>query len=591
MKQVKHKSDKSELKACENVQQYFLSSSLHGLKYIGEATLSVFERTFFGLSFLMVVVLATYFISNIYQKWKDTPVIISLDPVSTDIKDIPFPAVTICNMNQVKRSFALARQTERDRTILDSICTQGDELSSNETSDGKWSYVREFLMNASQPCEDMIQFCRFRTEEFECSQGFMGVLTDEGLCCTFNAVHPKLMFKGFDVSEHVDKAIDEEVEYVTWTPEGGYENSDKPPYPTPVPGPGSNMGLTLIMNADIANYYCSSTSSSGFKVLLHSPIETPRIASFGFSVAAGLETKVVITPKISDASELIRNIPIEKRQCMFANEANLSYYNIYSKKNCEMECSSKITEETCNCTLYYMPRDFLKESTICNRKKAPCYEKVLYDIASSRNEQYSCRNCLPACFEINYDREISTSRLGTGDFITSESIPKRDDDYIQSNIAIIHIYFLDNSYGGYTKSELIGFTEFLSNTGGLLGLFMGFSVISMIEIIYFLFLRPFCKRKRDERAKEDKRLHSLRSQGDDIIGNKSATPVGQKCFKEFVERLEQLNEKTALEKLTGKFKIWSRKVLEKLLVAWNILLDVFKHKSFVENQPPYPYYN
>jgi acid-sensing ion channel, other len=95
------------------------------------------------------------------------------------------------------------------------------------------------------------------------------------------------------------------------------------------------MGLTLTLDADVANYYCSSTSSSGFKILLHSPIETPKVANFGFYVSPGLETKVVISPKISEASYLIRNVPILQRQCMFANEVNLSFYYIYSRKNCE----------------------------------------------------------------------------------------------------------------------------------------------------------------------------------------------------------------------------------------------------------------
>lgn len=77
-------------------------------------------------------------------------------------------------------------------------------------------------------------------------------------------------------------------------------------------GAGSHFGLSLLLDADVANYYCSSTSSSGFKVLLHSPIEIPRIAHFGFSLSTGLETKVVITPKISEATELIRRVPIQQ---------------------------------------------------------------------------------------------------------------------------------------------------------------------------------------------------------------------------------------------------------------------------------------
>lgn len=36
----------------------------------------------------------------------------------------------------------------------------------------------------------------------------------------------------------------------------------------------------------------------------------------------------------------------------------------------------------------------------------------------------------------------------------------------------------------------------IANTGGLLGLFMGFSVVSLIEMIYFLSIRPYCAHKR-----------------------------------------------------------------------------------------------
>lgn len=38
------------------------------------------------------------------------------------------------------------------------------------------------------------------------------------------------------------------------------------------------------------------------------------------------------------------------------------------------------------------------------------------------------------------------------------------------------------------------FVLFLANTGGLLGLFMGFSVVSLVEIFYFTAVRPIFKR-------------------------------------------------------------------------------------------------
>lgn len=487
-------------------------------------------------------------------------------------------------MNQVKKSFAQSLRSRRGKVMLESICTQGDTLTSEEENvEGKWSYVREFLLNASQPCEDMIKLCKFGMETIECDTAFRSVLTDEGLCCTFNAVHPKFLFKNFDQQDHVDDVnANIEYMYMTWTPEKGYFKSEKKPYPMPVRGPGSNMGLSLILNADVANYYCSTTSSSGFKVLLHSPIETPKMANFAFFVSPGLETKIVITPKISEASELIRKVPVQQRQCIFADEASLSYYNIYSKKNCEMECSSKTTEETCGCTLFYQPRTFNDGTVICNRKKASCYEKVLYNIAHSERN-YSCDYCLPACFEINYEREISSSKLGTGGFITAETIPSRDVNYIHDNLAIIHIFFNENAYGGFTKSELIGFTEFLSNTGGLLGLFMGFSVISLIEIIYFLSLRPYCARKRFEMQQQKTISFYNNFSGKNLSGNNSKSSL----IDEYIMNNGDLYQESRFFcKMYLNLKV-------KIVRGWNALLKIFqKQKNEEDIQPsPFPFYN
>jgi hypothetical protein len=72
--------------SCENLTQYCLNSSLHGLKYCGTRNLSFFERFFFGISFAFVMILAGYFISNIWQKWQESPVIVSGNPEFTKIQ-------------------------------------------------------------------------------------------------------------------------------------------------------------------------------------------------------------------------------------------------------------------------------------------------------------------------------------------------------------------------------------------------------------------------------------------------------------------------------------------------------------------------
>jgi Amiloride-sensitive sodium channel len=48
------------------------------------------------------------------------------------------------------------------------------------------------------------------------------------------------------------------------------------------------------------------------------------------------------------------------------------------------------------------------------------------------------------------------------------------------------------------RTELYGKTDFLANCGGLLGLFLGASVISFLEIVYFSCIRLCFNRKIDE---------------------------------------------------------------------------------------------
>jgi amiloride-sensitive sodium channel len=54
------------------------------------------------------------------------------------------------------------------------------------------------------------------------------------------------------------------------------------------------------------------------------------------------------------------------------------------------------------------------------------------------------------------------------------------------------IYFKSDSFITSVRNELYGPMDFLANFGGLLGLFTGFSFLSLMEIFYFLTIRLFC---------------------------------------------------------------------------------------------------
>lgn len=60
-------------------------------------------------------------------------------------------------------------------------------------------------------------------------------------------------------------------------------------------------------------------------------------------------------------------------------------------------------------------------------------------------------------------------------------------------ITRVDIFFKKNQFLALHRSELFGQTDFLANIGGLLGLFLGFSFLSLIEIIYFATIRLWYK--------------------------------------------------------------------------------------------------
>lgn len=61
----------------------------------------------------------------------------------------------------------------------------------------------------------------------------------------------------------------------------------------------------------------------------------------------------------------------------------------------------------------------------------------------------------------------------------------------ENSVAKISILFKDDDFMFSKRTQVYSFTAFLANFGGILGLFLGVSVLSFIEIIFFLMFRQF----------------------------------------------------------------------------------------------------
>lgn len=74
---------------------------MHGVKFIGEKNRSIAERVFWIIAFMLSTVLLGWMAFDTWNKWRTSPVIISIARKPLSVWEIPFPAITICPESNV----------------------------------------------------------------------------------------------------------------------------------------------------------------------------------------------------------------------------------------------------------------------------------------------------------------------------------------------------------------------------------------------------------------------------------------------------------------------------------------------------------
>lgn len=134
-----------------------------------------------------------------------------------------------------------------------------------------------------------------------------------------------------------------------WTLEDGYSTNEATTYPRRVLGPGARAGLNIVLKLTEPDldYICRGPVQ-GFKILLHTPGEIPRVSKQYFRVPLRQEVVVSVKPNMITTSEGLADYEPERRQCYFNNERNLTFFKVYTQSNCELECLAEFTlSENC----------------------------------------------------------------------------------------------------------------------------------------------------------------------------------------------------------------------------------------------------
>ncbi|XP_055599041.1 pickpocket protein 28-like [Uranotaenia lowii] len=473
---------------------------------------SFWNRIWWIVTFLISVYGCSRLIQNIYRKWDQTPVIVSFNEKSTPVWQIPFPAVTICPETKAKSKYlnftsmyhTLMNDTEKDALDEDTfnrvravsqVCDAHIfyNIELNQTID---SDCVDWLRNVSVSANEMLMFCKWRNDPIYCDTIFTETLTEEGLCYTFNSLSAEDLLRTEELHDDYPYVTENRSSY-HWTPESGYkEDADIDTYPVRVLGAGARGGLNILLRLyDYDLDYLCRGPVQGFKILLHPSGEYPQVSKQYFRVPLHQEVIISVKPQMITTSEGLRDYAPHRRQCYFHHERHLKYFQVYTQQNCELECITNYTLRSCGCVKFSMPRE--PETAICGASKIQCYNEaedellsqdVKYSVDKSFDFRAKC-DCLPACTSVQYDAEISQADFNWEQLFLAYKSPLLEFPGIQ--LGRLTIYFKEAQFITSKRSELYGITDFLANCGGLLGLFMGVSLLSLAEIIYFCSIRPF----------------------------------------------------------------------------------------------------
>lgn len=140
-------------------------------------------------------------IVNLYTAWQETPFINKEN--STEIWQIPFPAVTICPETKVNSKFLKfingnkKYELSLDNRIKLEALTQ---LCDPDYFDGNKSQIElnqivPTLQGIAPKIENTFKDCEWERNWEYCNQLFSQIMTEEGSCFTFNMLNSSEIFR------------------------------------------------------------------------------------------------------------------------------------------------------------------------------------------------------------------------------------------------------------------------------------------------------------------------------------------------------------------------------------------------------------
>lgn len=381
---------------------------------------------------------------------------ISLSQTSIPAIEIPFPAITICSPQNVRSG--LANVTDYYETFLGNtvkqlsvkeqnfmaakaqVCTLAIHAGVDKgTQNRSERNVVKLLTLGSIDVNETFKRCARNYEKFECSKMMNKILTDTGICYSFNMQGHKAIFNygissDFDsykrtkISKALNKSSKEYDEFYNdkdtiehWTLENGYSSPQFNQIPYRATRHNNYQFYMTIKESD--NYDLCYVLKGSYKIIIHLPNEIPTFFHEHEFLQFNNEGVFSLKATAYKSNANLAKYPLEKRGCYFKNERKLGFFKAFTQAQCNFECFTNFTLRRCGCVKYSMPRN--QDTVVCDLDKAQCHMDAYNDWPQkdekTKNPAMPC-DCYPPCKNIKYE------------FKHSSKIPLNDENSIMVKV-------------------------------------------------------------------------------------------------------------------------------------------------------------
>lgn len=418
----------------ESPTKVFLeNSSVSAIAYVFMKHKSMSRRIFWLCILIMSSSLLGYVLYDRINELMEQPISTALSFYQDGDQD--FPAVTFCSNDFIKRSYYNQRELDYIGNLtFYSTNYDCDEILKNKPP-GFTDGYREWILNGGHQLEDILDSCSFMGYDCNTSD-FIPTPSLLGLCHTFNSGRNGTVFKA--------------------------------------EGTGYVAGLDLIFKLNRSEFFGSTTADSGIRMIIHPQGVPPRVEDEALYIGPGHSAYIGIKKIVTVDKSSSRN-------CSEGFDESWNYFTEfdYSYPACLEDCVFTLLSDICKCNEF---ADFntpdiseYKQLKNCTLDDYCCEQDISFEV-ESRNPK-DC-DCLQPCKYDTYDTIISYA--GFPESVTTPYLP-------ETTKLAAYIYFRTLTVEQRIIRDSYTWPALIADIGGQLGLFLGFTALTFIEFLLWIF--------------------------------------------------------------------------------------------------------